>query len=400
MISFNVLGCCVSRDILTPLVEEGGYQVLNYCAFASPISIFAENGGYEVTLDDLKEKNYTPPNFGLRCAAVDISKKTFDFTFSKKSDYIVVDILDARTPMIRKGNHIVTLTPGFNRNRAKFNGDYGFDTYEDLSPYDISIEEWFKATDKLCAQLLKHCTPSQIILHKFYGSEKIADPAGIKYFRQSTKEDIRQYNLLCEQLYARMEARLAGCHVIEFPVNSVASEKHWLGLHPLHFHKIYYEYGAKAVKTITRNLPDAQEKAELATLKSECEERFNSLLTEIELREQLQYNKNALDFMSKLATDLLTNQKFTHWLEQCATNHSKVAVLKSNDSAGKILCKALEQYKIDVVFKSTQFNFDKLTKSELDKCRNADIIICASIHGTAPVTNGELTAIRLSELIK
>lgn len=100
MTSFNILGCCVSRDIVTPLIEKGGFQVLNYCAFASPMSMFSDKGEYEVTLNDLKAKDYIPPDFGLRCAAVDISKKTFEFTFSKKADYIIVDVLDARTPMV------------------------------------------------------------------------------------------------------------------------------------------------------------------------------------------------------------------------------------------------------------------------------------------------------------
>lgn len=398
MISFNVLGCCVSRDILNPLIARGGYHVLNYFAFANPISMFAEKGDYEVTLEDLKD--YIGPNFGLRCAALDISKKAFDFTFSKKSDYIIVDILDARTPMVKKGNHIVTLSPGFNRNREKFNEEYGFDQYEDLSPYDISGEAWNKAVDKLCEQLLKHYAPSQIILHKFYGVEKIACKTEMKFFRQSTKEDIRKYNPLCRELFARMEQNLKGCHTIEFPVNTVAAEKHRLGLHPLHYKNLYYEYGASAVELITRNLPDEQEKKELSAMKAECEEKFRALLTEIELREQLQWNNNALNFMNQLAADLLTEQKFTRWLQQCASSHSKVAVLKNQDSAGRILCKALEQYKIDVVFTSTQYNFDKLTKEELEQCRKADIIICASVHGTAPVTNGELTAIRIGDLIK
>lgn len=294
---------------------------------------------------------------------------------------------------------MVTLSPGFNRNRDKFNKEYGFSEYEEISPYDISRDEWMKAADKLCEQLMKQCTPSQIILHKFFGSERIISKTGMKVFRPGTREDVRQYNQLCQELYARMEEKLKGCHVLEFPENTVSSEDHWLGLHPLHYHKIYYEYGAKALETITRNLPDEQEKTELANLKAECEAKFKSLLTEIELREQLQWNKNALNFMSKLASDMLTEQKFNRWLQRCASDHKKVAVLKAYDSAGTILCKALQQYNIDVVLKSTQYNFDKLTATDLEKCRKADIIVCASVHGTGPVTNGELTAIRFSDLI-
>lgn len=398
MISFNVLGCCVSRDILNPLIARGGYHVLNYAAFANPISMFAGKGDYEVTLEDLK--GYTGSKFGLRCAVLDMSKKTFDFVFSKKSDYIIVDIVDARTPMVKKGDHIVTLMLGICGNRKKFNERYGFDTYEDLSPYDISDEAWNKTVDELCKQLLKHYTPSQIILHKFYGVEKIACKTEKKFFSQRTKENIRKYNPLCRKLFARMEKNLKGCHTIEFPVNTVADEEHQLGRSPLHYNNLYYEYGANAVELITRNLPDEQEKKELSAMKAECEEKFRSLLTEIELREQLQLNKTALNFMNRLASDLLTEQKFTRWLQQCASDHSKIAVLRTQGSAWKILCKALEEYKIDVVFTSTQYNFDNLTEEELEQCRKADIIISASVHSTAPVTNGELTAIRIGDLIK
>lgn len=401
MISFNILGCCVSRDIMTPLIQHGDMEVLQYQAFSNILSVCSEEHEFSVSADDLE--SYTGSHFAKRCIAQDISKTVFDHIFLKKSDYIIIDILDARMTLLKKENYLVTLSNTVIANRERLNRDYGFDTYEQVSPFGIDDKQWEKAVDRLCEQLRKHYASHQIILHKFYGLEEFADKNIIKAFPKQKIDFVRKYNSLAKKLNGMLEEKLKGCHVIEFPENVIAVAGHKWGLNPLHYHHMYCEYGAEAIELITRNFPNEQEKAELSLLKAAYEEKFDFLLTKLDLnntRTKLSLSSKLCDFLSQLALDRFDEDKLTHWLEQCAANNSKIAVLKAQDMAAKILLKALEKYKIETVLLSNSFDFKTMTEEELEKCRQADIIISAHIYGSAPITNGELSAIKLYDLIR
>lgn len=150
-------------------------------------------------------------------------------------------------------------------------------------------------------------------------------------------------------------------------------------------------------------MPQGQEKAELSELKAIYEEKIELLCTKLELnnvRRQLAAHKNVNDFTSRLILDCYTDSKFTHWLEECALNKSKLAVLKSQDIAGKILLSLIEKYGIETVLVSTHGNFNGMSEDELEKCRQADIIICADVHNNTTIERDGLTAIRIADLIK
>lgn len=59
-------------------------------------------------------------------------------------------------------------------------------------------------------------------------------------------------------------------------------------------------------------------------------------------------------------------------------------MLKAADMAGQILIKALRKYDIPIVFQSEYWNLESMKVEDFEKCRQADLIICAHIH-IAPV---------------
>lgn len=402
MVSFNVLGCCVSRDSLTPLIERGGVQVLRYTAFSNPLSMCSKSGEVKISADDLKEYKKSS-SFGKRCTVLDINKEVFNYVFGQKSDYIVIDILDARMNLLKKNDFILTLNGVVRKDRELFNANYGFDEYEEISPYDFGDAEWENAICALCEQLTTHYTPNRIILNKFFGVDKYAGKNWLHSFPAVRLDGIKMYNPLCEKLDKMLEEKLKGCHVIEFPKNTIAMEGHRWGLWPLHYHDLYYEYSSKAIEIIMKDLRDDLEKEQLAELKSTYEEKIDHVRTKLELnqkRDQHKWSINALNFSKSVNFDLLGEGNFTRNIGQIKSKAAKVSILKSTDAAAQILKAALKRYEIPIVFETPKFDLTALTDEEWESCRSADLIISANVHSSATTSRDGTEAVLITDLLK
>ena len=53
MISYNILGDCVSRDIVQPLIVKKEVLVQQFCSFSSPISLFSAKPEKMLLIEDL-----------------------------------------------------------------------------------------------------------------------------------------------------------------------------------------------------------------------------------------------------------------------------------------------------------------------------------------------------------
>ena len=360
--------------------------------------MLSDKAGFKVGVEHIK--NYTSP-FHVRCTLADINKDVLNYLFEKKSDYVIIDILDVRLPLLKKDNHIVTVTGTFKKNEEYLNGKFAFDTYERLLPSDITDEQWYENVDKLCGLLLRHYTPNQIILHKFYGVTEYANDTAVVSFKKTDIDAIHNYNLICTKLYHRLEDNIRGCHSIEFPNNVFALAKHKWGLTPLHYDDLYYEYGSRAIEIILHNFSEEKEKELLRELHSIYTEKFELVrkrLALYNLNQRFETAMEARNFAGEIALDFFGNEKLLKWLEHC--RHSKIVVLKCKDLAGQILLKALSKYEIEVILSTPHFNFDCMNEESLEKCRQADIIISADVHGLEIKDNKGLNVIMLKDLLK
>ncbi|MCH5268710.1 MAG: hypothetical protein J1E62_10250 [Lachnospiraceae bacterium] len=371
----------------------------------------------EIQIKDLE--NCASSNFDKRCLCLDFNKTGFDYLFKKKADYLLVDILDSRMPMAKKGDHYISEAAAFVKNRDMLNSVFDVCNYTDVDPFEeITKEQWDRAIEKICDKLLYHYSPSQIIINrhfmceKFYGDNYMASFPDIKtedidYLNPAafynSAQGIRKTNKLAADLFEALLSAVPGCHVIEFPENIIADGKHRWGLSALHYSPVYYEYGSEAVKIICSGYSQEKEKSELSRLREIYSDKAALQLKNLDISEmnkQLFWVRNALNFARDLAVDQFENDTFNSWLKKCAAEHNKIAVLKVNDIAGQILLKALSKYNIEVIFTSFHGVFEPLTDKEIELCQAADIIICADVHGTAPVTYNDLTAIRILDLLK
>lgn len=417
MVSFNILGDCVSRDILTPIIDRGKAQVLQYVSFTNPISTVSEKPDSELQFESLEKMDGV--NFDKRCLFLDYNKKCFEYLFKKKSDFVIFDILDARAQMVKKDKHYITISSFFDKHRDDFQQYIDLKKYNNINPFtDISKDEMDSAVQNICEKLLNVYTPNQIIIHKHFMVQNYCNNSNIIPFptRNSDKidllnrfafynsqEGINKTNRLVERLFDEIINIMRGCHVIEFPQNVVADRAHKWGLSPLHYMPLYYEYGSKAIEIICNGYSEQKEKDELAKLNEQYSEKNELMIKKLEVRNlkiQYQFALNALNFSKSLIYDQLENNKFIKWLEDCASSGKKVAVLKCRDVAGQILHSALNKYNIEIIMESVYGTFSGLSSEEIELCHKADIIICADVHSTAPVECEGLNAVKISDLLK
>lgn len=172
-------------------------------------------------------------------------------------------------------------------------------------------------------------------------------------------------------------------------------------MHALHYHSLYYNYAAEAVKIILYNLPDYEEKTELERLRNIYSERFEAMQIKMKfdaVKRKSEWRNQALVFTNALAFDFLDNNNFIKWLEK--NQGKKVVILKCQDTAGQILIKGLKKYRFDIIFSSTSSNFDKMTEDQMSLCREADMVITANIHSTITPQRDGIKAICISDLLK
>ncbi|MBD5493517.1 MAG: hypothetical protein HDR12_03810 [Lachnospiraceae bacterium] len=402
MITINVWGNCMTRDILNPLVSKGKLRVLQYVGVGTshPISAFSDKGRFEVKIDDLKD--YRGSNFEKRCFCQDINKTALDYLIERKADYLLIDLMSIRLNMLKKQKHYIVCGYPYVLNKEKVFEDYRLDNYEMVTPYDINIDTWYEYIDKFCNFILKYYSLNQIIFHECYGTAKYIDDKPPLYKTFSTKrvEEVNQYNQLAKKVNTYFEEKMEGCHVIKFCENVMSDKANPLGLHPLHYEKSYYEYGAEAVKIICQNFFDDEEAVVLEELRKNYTDKFSQLNENLNLKNELYWTKNALNFCKNMIFDQFGGEKFKLWLTTKKEQNAKISVLVSQNVAGQILTVALKKFEIPTLFISSKITFDDLTDEEFELCRQSDVVVCADVHRIIPPKKEEVCAVLISELLE
>lgn len=349
----------------------------------------------------------------------DYNKTGLEYLLMKKSDYLVLDFVDARMPLLQKDMHCITQSLFFRNYREILNEILDIGDYTFVDPFeDIEDKHWVYAIEKICKEIQKHYSPSQIIVNKHYGVEKYLKRGNVYDFSHNGSEKmdpsnitsfyfnihgIRKINELANRLFPILTDILKGCHVIKFPDHTIADSAHKWGLNPLHYTSEYYEYGSKAVEIICERNSGAQEQRKLSELWEAYSEKNELRLSKYEnasLKARNYGLTNAVNFTRALVYDCLESDNFKQWLEDCVSSGKKVAVLKCRDVAGQILHNALDKYNIEIIMESSRESFAGLSADEIELCRKADVIICADVHSTAPIEYEDMKAVRIADLIK
>ncbi len=403
MITINIWGNCMTRDILNPLIVKNKIKVLQYVGSGTshPISAFSDRGKRTIGINDLE--SYKGSNFEKRIFCQDVNKTGLEYLTAKKSDYLLIDLLSIRLNMYKQLNHYLVCGYPYVLNKEKIHTDFNLSTYELVTPYDISFDTWNKYIKKFCDFVSRYYSPNQIILHKCLGVTEYVDneKRPLKSFSSEIISDVNNYNHLVQKLNTIFLEQISDCHVIDFCNNVIGDKANIWGLHPLHYEKSYYDYGAQAVESICMNHSEKREAEILNDLNAQYSEKFALLHEKLRLQNDLFWVNNALNFAKKLHFDIFDQENFIKWLKEQKNKKTKLSVLVSQNIAGQILLKALTKYDIKPILVSSETSFEALSSEEFELCRLSDIVIFADVHRITPPPPREgVQGILIMDLLK
>lgn len=368
------------------------------CNQSSLLYVFALPCNPAIKIETDALSNYTIRNYYKRLFIKDYNKEILDYLFLKRSDYLILDIMNFRLRMLRNGEHIITDYWFFEQNREQFNKDFYLDKYKRVSPYEINEKEQIAVLDKLADEILTRYTPNQIIFPMFRGVEQylVNHNNAISDFKKASVENMRKYNSLIARLNEYFSIRLKGCHIIEFPDYVLADQNHRFGLYELHYMDLYYEYAAACIEVIMQQLSHKEEIKKLSWLKENCSEKFELVRSRVKissLSNQLKCTDNAMRYFESLVYDKISEFRLD------ALKGKMVSIMKSEDRAGKFFIRVCEENNINIVFSSYKAALSQLTDEEWEQCRQCDVVVGCDIHAAKSVPRDGIQPVMLSDIV-
>ncbi len=250
MITVNILGCCILRDIFR--INEDSkdkYTVKKFVQFSNPISMLDEKG-IDIFEKDFEE--YSWSGFVKRCVSFDNNKTIFDTIKNNKTDYILLDLCELRFAniLIRKNDN-----EAYYVTNTKFTKEYLSDK-EFIKKHNIRDveEEVFFADEELYSFLLRYAAK----IKEIYAEEEIIIVENLpsnQYINYQEKKIanfkyIDYYNPFhFQKIYNMFEKMLPKAKIIKIPNNFLGSTNHMWGKDPLHYVDEYYKYLYEAFET-------------------------------------------------------------------------------------------------------------------------------------------------------
>lgn len=261
MATFNILGCCVTRDIFSMHQNDGGHKVNQYINEFSPL--FSLENGLDLDYDKYNSIDISSisSNFIKRCTYLDITKNIFNYITKKASDYLIIDPGPIRMGYIVFENGITCYAGRVSQKIINYMIEQKIfpPIYESLNFDYMSLREFEYRTIKYCNKLKTLYPTNRIILNEIQHGFLLFDRNDKKITTFKDSYELKRKNKLLSYIFEIMKRELKGCHIIYMPRNIMCDKHHYLGWAPLHFTKGYYDYGLEAINIILSSKSIAEE---------------------------------------------------------------------------------------------------------------------------------------------
>lgn len=149
--------------------------------------------------------------------------------------------------------------------------------------------------ETVCERIKEVYAPEEIIVHKHFFARQYTEGEKLYTYLRISPVLSDKVEQILSRLYDKIIELLPGCHVIDFPENVLGDKLHCLGCMPLHYHKLYYEYGEKALQIIFEKHGD--EEFLLSQLCDMYSMKFRLLRLEIEMKSRQNLNNSRFENM-------------------------------------------------------------------------------------------------------
>lgn len=244
-IKINIFGSCVSRDVLE-YQQERYIQLLQYFARQSIVSAVSKSVPLEENQLSLAS------SFQKRMVLHDFKKDTFDELSRNSGDYLLIDLIDERFPLVKIDDSFVTYSnelacSNYLDNPILVNKTKKISYCNKLLGKDSVI--WKVSGQLLDKYILRFCKlinsiylPEQIIIHEVYLSNQYLNKHGEKCsFPENYFCSNNRTNQMYEYMYKKIYEYMPNVNRINMSKDFLADETHKWGLQPMHFQREYYE---------------------------------------------------------------------------------------------------------------------------------------------------------------
>ena len=233
--SISIYGSCVSRDVFA-IAQDDRFEIRSYIARQSILSAVAP----PIPQGAIPLQN--PSAFRLRAVECDLRKSAFAELRESKSDYLMIDLIDERFPLLPFSGSYITASNEFYESAPKSYSSAGTVKKHlkngELYLGSLCIEDGIQA---FCSRLGEIYRPEQVILHCAEFVDQYRSKSGeIERFTSHYLAENHRLNAILEAMFDRIQTYLPGVHVIRELGAPLSAEPHRWGLTPMHYEQSYY----------------------------------------------------------------------------------------------------------------------------------------------------------------
>lgn len=233
IVNIEIFGSCVTRDAFEFDVS-GRYQISAYNARSSLISLYSDP--IDVSFDDIKAEFM----FEKQMVYNDLTKSFRKHITKKRDSYLIIDFIDERFDVLRKGASCFTKSAAFSKSGYDLDG-------EAITGYE-RLQLWKQSASLFIKEITSCYDPQKVILHKAFWKHRYVAGDGKTRFFVNLSYFLK--NRFLSEYYRFFETNMPGLKTIEIG-GFHAFETHKWGLEPFHYQNEYYINFLKELSVLT-----------------------------------------------------------------------------------------------------------------------------------------------------
>lgn len=239
-IATAIIGSCVTRDAFP---DNGPFRVSYYQARTSILSIYAD----PVPLDEALFAAITPP-FVQRCIRTDFLKTVMADMAATRPEIIVLDFIDERFNLFRKGGQIVSKS--WDMYQSGIWRPIAEQGFQDAHKADPALHALMLDQARLFyADLAAMVGAGNVYIHQAECADSYLDETGTEQpFDEARLAENRRANQLIRDLVAAAEGILPAANVINVMEGARADASNRWSLTPFHYEPRYYGHFLQALQ--------------------------------------------------------------------------------------------------------------------------------------------------------
>lgn len=238
-----ILGSCVTRDMVQFLSKD--VALVLYVARTSLASLVAQ----PVEVDERSIQ--CEPAFNRRVVYWDMTKLFWEEIEKARPDVLVVDFIDERFDLLRKGGQIVTRSNYLSLSGVEQALLSDFEIVRRDSPSVESL--WQRSCDRFVQRLKPLC--GSVILHRSLWAEKYYEGGAVRDFGEGDRSIARSANVMLNAYYDYFSSVCSGVIEVRVPEDlCVSNYAHKWGRDFFHYGDAYYEMLARMVEPIVHSV--------------------------------------------------------------------------------------------------------------------------------------------------